>query len=56
MNEWTDGQTELQIAVVTKSQLGDLFPEHKHSLLPKIIWSLLISVEVIHPLHAVNRG
>lgn len=56
MNEWTDGQTDLQIAVVTKSQLGDMFPEHMCSPLPKIVWSLLISVEVIYPLYEVNCG
>jgi len=50
MNGQTDGQKKLQIVVVTKNQLREMFPEHMCRPLPKIVWSLLISGEVIYPL------
>lgn len=39
-----------------KSQLEDIFPERMCGLLPKIVWSLLISLEVIYPLCEFSHG
>lgn len=53
MERWIDRITNCSSY---KESLGNMFPEHTCSPLPTIVWSLLISLEVIYPLHEVNHG